>query len=247
VDWVIFGHAGDDRLTNEGTVGSDINGGTGNDTLENTGTVRDLYGAAGADVIVNEGVVVVDIHAGTGSDTVQLLNNAVINGIIDGGEDSNGSDYDRLEFRFTVSEDEYEELAAQIANASPSGGSISFGGQTYRWRNFEELVNLLQIAQAMQAADVTVTLSDGRLNVNDVAAPVAIYYSDGSLSVYDIGMNGGGTLAVSVDPQTLSIGQAAAGMGNTVTRLDEQTLRISAPDASGATYTFDMDAAVLGE
>jgi hypothetical protein len=68
-------------------------------------------------------------------------------------------------------------------------------------------------------------------------APVAIYYTDGALSLYDIGQTGAGTLALSVAPETLRVGETVEGQGSTVTRLDEETVRIS---AEGGSYTFDL-------
>jgi hypothetical protein len=60
--------------------------------------------------------------------------------------------------------------------ANPNGGTITIG-QTYTWINFEELVNLLQMAM----------FHDGRLNAFDFAATTVVYCEAQGIHLYTAG------------------------------------------------------------
>jgi len=85
----IKGLAGDDTITNNGTVGQHIWGNAGNDTITNNGTVGwHIIGGLGNDTITNNGTVGLYIYGGLGNDTI--TNNGTVGGYIfgDSGDDT---------------------------------------------------------------------------------------------------------------------------------------------------------------
>ena len=150
--------AGSDTITNTGDIQDDMFTGAGGDTIDNSGMVDNIYAEGGNDTITNTGHINNDINAGdgadsithsgsvdgnivagTGNDGVTLQNNAVVDGTIDGG-----ANYDILTFEFSSTDSNaLDKLAADIAAQNPSGGTVTYNGNTYTWTNFEELKQLL--------------------------------------------------------------------------------------------------------
>lgn len=220
----VTGAAGNDTITNNGTAGSiladDVATTSGNDIITNNGTVVTNIVAdntsltPGNDSVTNNGQVggnittgggtdsvtvgstgdvVGNIDAGDGNDAVTMNDGAMVGGIVDGGAGT-----DTLTFQFN---DPAEGAAAALALAalSPAGGTITFGGQTYTWINFEQLRALYTIAVQSGATDIKINIArinDSRLNAYDLGAPVAIYCVPGEhIEVIDIGGDGVNTVA----------------------------------------------------
>ena len=184
--------SGNDSITNNGTVEGDIYGdvlegdGAGDDTITNNGTVEgNINGNGGNDDITNTGTVNGGIDAGAGDDTVTLVEQAPVGGTVNGGDGT-----DSLEFDITSgNEDELTQWAQQIAAANPSGGTLTFGGVTYTWTNFEELVELLRLQ-----------------SLNTVTAPMQGFCrSSGNFDVYRIINSEEGELAFSVTPEEVAL------------------------------------------
>lgn len=146
---------GNDVIINNGLAVENIVGdsefedSSGNDTIINTGQVNGtIYGdsetanGTGNDTIVNSGTVGGGIDAGGGNDAVVLQNFGTVNGMVDGG-----AGFDTLQFDISSADyDQLLEWADQIFAANPNGGTITLNGVTYTWVNFEELVQLLNLA-----------------------------------------------------------------------------------------------------
>jgi hypothetical protein len=236
-----FGNdGGDDTITNTGTAGI-IYGNEGNDTISNDGTADSLEGDSGDDQILNAGTVNMGINAGTGDDTVTIeLGSTVVN-TIDGGADT-----DTLTFRVQTQVD-YDALVAALAGQLPAAGSITVGGQTYTWVNFEELRAILVnvVVPAVRSTLLQASFTDGRINHFDTGAPVAIYCTEGNVLVLDIDGNSQGTLAFMADAVTIraaAIGTLIAqGLGDSLSRSSDTTLTVNAPTLDGSkTYTFNF-------
>jgi hypothetical protein len=185
---VLDGAADRDTIINNGHMGGMLGGGDsdtlinngdgiamigefGNDTLVNNGRIHFMAGEAGSDTLINRGEVY-DILGNIHDDTVILQDGASVAGIINGGRD-----FDSLQFDITVGAQYYEEVARQIMAANPNGGTITINGQTYTWINFEELVDLLQMAM----------FHDGRLNAFDFAATTVVYCEAQGIHLYTVG------------------------------------------------------------
>jgi hypothetical protein len=91
----VDGVGGDDTIINNGLVGGSIvgdfdNGTGGDDVIINNGIVLgsiiadDLPNVGGDDLIVNGGIVLGNIYAGGGDDVIELGNESIVFGIIDG-------------------------------------------------------------------------------------------------------------------------------------------------------------------
>ncbi|MFN8372458.1 MAG: hypothetical protein U0694_06230 [Anaerolineae bacterium] len=187
---------GNDVIVNNGYVAGniyadgDFGTGTGSDIVVNNGTTTNIYGAGGNDTITNNGTVNGDISAGDGDDTVIIqAGAAVVGNSIDGG-----NNFDTLTFQLNSTDPaELEAAAAAIAAANPAGGTLTIGGVTYTWLNFEQLTQLLNI-----------------LRINGLADPLALFCAavDG-IDVYAINGNQG-YFALYVSQQQISNGVAHA-------------------------------------
>ncbi|MDX1991188.1 MAG: hypothetical protein SF029_02285 [bacterium] len=156
-----FGRGGADVITNSGIVEGYIIGDSaaegGTDTIINTGTVTaGIYGdvspetncrvdcypseRGAADIIINSGTVgscsncAAYIYAEGGDDVVTLRPGA------NGGDDNNlpvdgGAGNDTLIFEFGAA-------TPATYYGSPSSGSVTIDGQTFRWANFETVEGL---------------------------------------------------------------------------------------------------------
>ncbi len=90
----VDGDAGDDTITNYGTVLGVIDGSGGSDSISNYGTVsRYIDGGEGRDTITNGRLVSEDIYGGGDDDTINNTENGTVCGNIDGGE---GNDFINL-------------------------------------------------------------------------------------------------------------------------------------------------------
>lgn len=147
----VTGNGGNDHLIVNGEVDSDVKGDSadgdgGDDTIIINGSVGgDVFGDfadldGGDDVIIINGSVVGDIFGDDvfgagGNDTVTLGVGASVGGLIDGE-----GGFDTLKFAALT--------AAQVLGLDPAGGTITIGGNTFVWQNFEELIGLLVEAGA---------------------------------------------------------------------------------------------------
>ncbi len=199
----VLGNGGNDTLINNGIVGDDMDGDNaqhngGDDLIINNGTVGGDIEAddnttapnsrGGNDIIVVNGIVEGSVFGDFGvqfggDDTVILQNGA------NGGSDHemyiDGNDgNDTLVFNFTVNDHTaFDTLVAQIKDANPAEGSLTFNGQTFIWKNFEHLGN--QLVEATQAATRILIFDQYTLAYVDYTAKAsaAVYCMFGSLSL----------------------------------------------------------------
>ena len=240
VGGAVDGFAGEDTIVNDGVITGDVRGSEDSDTIYNNGRIGGSISAAyddpsetGAndDAIYNNGFVGGDVEGGGGNDTVALGMESAVVGVIDGGAGT-----DRLIFDLrAMSDEEIAAFAVLLAQQSPNGGTIVFGGALHRWVNFEQLITLLREA-ARQA------LTDGRLNGADAGAPIAAFCApNGGFALYDIGMDGQGTLAFEVTREQVNTALETArangaavliaeALGNQLYALPDSTLQWNAPD-----------------
>ena len=211
----------------------------GNNTVINTGTIATTDPAAagidtsvnsGNDTVINSGNITTGgaaaIQTGAGNDRV-IIAGGHVTGLIDGGADS-----DSLAFNLELGADGFDAVAAQIAAANPNGGSLTIGGNTYTWANFEELLSLLRLA----------AIGDGRLNALDFAATAVAYCAPaGGLDLYAVTPDGG-ALAFHVAPGSLTSGLVGAALDVSLTAQADGSLLLAGPGG----YTFVFDGGVCG-
>lgn len=179
----IFGHTAADNIRNYGTIQSDrysaIDTGGGADQIYNRGNITaransshlaPISSGGGNDVITNQGNIsetgsgFAAIEASYGSDRV-VIQGGVINDTIH-GDDYNGagsSDVDTLVFQFTGSSSEINVFRSAMASKSPREGSVTWRGNTYRWKGFERFELLLATGEG----------APGGLSAMAPASPVA--------------------------------------------------------------------------
>lgn len=152
-----------DSITNRGRIiavgGAAIYTHGGNDTINSYGTTQSTNSSAnrgaieagsGNDIItVYSGSVAdtssgVSIEAGTGSDSV-IIRGGSIPDLIDGDEVGSSGDSDTLTFRFTGTQAEIDAFRSAMNGKSPSGGSVTWRNNTYRWSGFERIVLDLRV------------------------------------------------------------------------------------------------------
>ena len=145
---------GDDVVTNHGTVTGYLRLGAGADSLQNFGEVGvEIRGGPDGDEIVNGGIAPF-IRGRAGDDVVTLITGAkstVING---------GDGIDTLVFKFAwLSPLDFQAIEAAVAS-NLAAGSVSVAGQTYTWRNMEQLTNnsTLRAAQVPTLSDLALIL-----------------------------------------------------------------------------------------
>jgi hypothetical protein len=151
------GNGGNDTIIINGTVqdviGDEVDGNGGDDTIiitydglvlgDITGDCT-LTGDGGDDSIIIDGIVVGNVigdcvGGAGGDDTVRIQDDGEVDGLID-GEDG----FDTLQFDAITQED------LNALGLDPAGGSITIGGITYTWANFESLIGLLaEIAERL--------------------------------------------------------------------------------------------------
>lgn len=140
------GDGGNDRIIVNGTVDSDVvgddaGGDGGDDSITINGHVGgDVYGDeasgdGGSDTIVINGTVDGDVYGddlGVGGDDHLIIGeDAEIDGTIYGDDG-----YDILEFRAI--------RQSVLDGLDPASGSITIGGITYFWQDFEQLIGYLE-------------------------------------------------------------------------------------------------------
>jgi hypothetical protein len=144
------GDGGNDTIIINGTVdyviGDGVNGNGGDDTIiitydgfvlgDITGDCT-VTGDGGDDYIAIDGIVVGDVigdcsGGAGGDDTVVINDDGEVDGLID-GEDG----FDTLAF------DAITQADLNALGLDPAAGSITIGGITYTWANFESLIGLL--------------------------------------------------------------------------------------------------------
>jgi hypothetical protein len=216
----IAAYDGDNTVINNGTITTTDPAAAGIDTSVNSGN----------DTVINRGDITTGgaaaIQTGAGNDSVTIAGGNV-SGLIDGGADT-----DSLNFDLELGADGFEAVAAQLAAANPNGGSLTIGGATYTWTNFEELLNLLRLA----------SIGDGRLNGLDFAATAVVYCAPGGgLDVYAV-TAGGGEMAFHVDPATAVSGVLGDALGVSLTAQGDGSLLLAGPSG----YTFAFDGGVCG-
>jgi hypothetical protein len=182
---------GSDNITNDGDVTGNIDTGDGNNVVTNSATViGNVVSGTGSDNVTNSGDVTGNIDTGDGNDTVTIDDTSSVGGTINGGT---GTDV----LQFTFNDPAAAAAAAVIlAQQSPAGGTVTIGGQTYTWVNFEQLKAIL-LATVGQSVSIKVRMiKDGRLNAYDLGAPIAIYcVPDEYVQVIDIHQDGINPLA----------------------------------------------------
>ncbi len=207
-------YSGSMEVTNSGTIAATGAEGIGigleysNGQIANNGTVSGSTAAIRQSdggltlAVTNSGTLNGDVLLDDGDDSFTAEGGA-INGMLDGG-----AGFDTLTFAFEVSGAEYAALASRLAAASPTGGSLTYGGATYTWVNFEEIVDHLSetpgvvpttgslVSSASPAAGEEAVyvppsacgsgaFADGRLNGHDVTASAIVYpYAVGGIDLY---------------------------------------------------------------
>ncbi|MEZ4666784.1 MAG: hypothetical protein R3E39_02490 [Anaerolineae bacterium] len=165
---------GDDTITINGTVGSV----SGDNLINGLGT--SIGGAdnitIGSNAQVNGNVSGETGATVGGDDTVTIVAGATITGVISGGNVA--GDNDTLIFSGTTTDAaEYNQVQAFVG-CNPCAGTVTVGGQTYTFQNFEQLVNLLTLViPPGTSAPVVITFRkapDDRINwqEGDWLAPI---------------------------------------------------------------------------
>jgi hypothetical protein len=242
--------SGDDTVSVNHTVNVNIEAGSGNDTIliDSQISVTQQGQPYSRTRITNQ--ITGSIDGGSGNDLVSLSSNAAGNTrgsgpgslFIDGGD---GVDTLALDFNAgTVSQAQADQYAYYMANNSPSG-TITINGVVFTWANFEQLSLLIQYAIAVlgdSPTAYTITFTDGRLNAEDVAAPVAIYCANGGFTVWQIDPNtGNGTQVIATTLAELGLAPVSGGMA-TLALAEGGTVQLTT--TSG--YSFSFDPAVCG-
>lgn len=160
-----------------------IGTGSGNDSVafdQQSGAFIVFTGAG--DDTVNSSGLNLEILTGDGNDHVTIDGNNPYNTIIPTSGLDGGNDYDILTFKFTVGSQKEKDSFNSLVSGDASSGTVTFGGHSYYWQNFEELNFLLKLAHASGSDDVSVAvLGDSRLNNRDMAAPIALYCKAGQI------------------------------------------------------------------
>jgi hypothetical protein len=148
-----------DTIYNYGNIRSDVEPAidlsSGNDTLYNYGLIEAwndsttdsvIEGGYGNDLIVNKGDILENkrgfaaIEGGYANDTV-IIQGGTIEGMIHGDGDygTRDGDIDVLVFEFAGSQSEIDAFTASVQSQSTESGSATWRGNTYTWRDFEEI------------------------------------------------------------------------------------------------------------
>jgi hypothetical protein len=168
---------GDDTITVNGTVGS-ING----DSLLTQGTR-----IGGADTIIINGTAIVngsitgETNASVGgNDTVTISTGATINGTISGGNAA--GDFDTLTFTGSTTDAAGYTQVQALVGCNPCSGTVTIGGKTYNFINFEQLVNLMTLIAIPANTPVVIMLDNqpAKPPINDMT----LICSDSNVMVY---------------------------------------------------------------
>lgn len=229
-----------------------VDAGGGDDVIINYGEIDaeevGIDAGDGDDKILIDGDVSVDddddtaIDGGAGDDRITIEDDADVDGVIDGGDG-----FDTLNLEVDVDEDDYDDVKDDLEDAG-SSGCVDISGREYCWRSIEELNSILTIIRRREANNYTEENAapfSERVNGQQLTAPVAIFCEpNGAISVWDIGANGQGTLAFTVDPTLALIAAitegapivAAEGLGNRLIAFPDDNLQVS--DETGYVFTF---------
>jgi hypothetical protein len=252
----IAGENGSDSVFNGGYLVGQLYGGYGNDTVVNAaysysagaylGPDNDqflnggylngsVYGGLGADQFTMHGYTAGGIYGEDGNDTVYLIGGTVI-GLINGGP---GSDVLTFQFTYTGSPAQIAAISAAFAAASPAGGTISIGAQTFTWINFEYLYNLMTLIAMEPGTEVTISIpAPQRLNADDLAAPVAVYCVSGAIEIWAIDAGGAGHFAFSVAAADVTAGTTVSADGIVFTSEPGGAFTVTATGHDGKPYAF---------
>jgi hypothetical protein len=179
------GNGGDDTIIINGVVdnvyGDSVTVNGGDDTIVINGLVNfdvtgdcTFTGDGGDDHITVNGEVggdvVGDCVGGVGGDdTITIGNGAIIGGLLD-GEDG----FDTLEF------DAITQADLDALGLDPAGGSITIGGITYTWLNFESLIGLL--AEIAERIGLRILFRANDLLATADAEGISVYAEHGRIA-----------------------------------------------------------------
>lgn len=145
---------GRDVLTNRGTISAQndevgdaaVDMGYSNDTLRSSGTIRETRSGYAA------------VEMGRGSDTM-IIEGGEIAGLIDGDSDFGAGEWDKdtLVFELIGTQAEIDQLVADMSAQSGAEGSVTYRGQTYRWRGFEIITLSLTVESPTPTLEPTGT------------------------------------------------------------------------------------------
>ena len=228
-----------------------------------SGTSRGIYSQSTLDILVNSGSIqeYVDLMhendtfiaaggtvAGTvllsaGDDSFTTLGGTVA-GRIDGGPG-----FDTLVFAFDVRDVDYAIVAENLANADPSGDTLTYIFKRFTWQDFELIVNWLNVIPTPGGPAIAPPIpADSRLNDIDLAPGALVYALGGGVAVD----TPAGERAISADATTLRAALAEADgahsavaietrLGLTLYALPEAVLLATSP-----TYAFAFQASRCG-
>jgi hypothetical protein len=205
----VLGNGGDDLIIINGLVLFDVTGDCadgdgGNDTIVINGEVGgDIFG----DCVAGAG----------GDDTVRLGAGASVGGTID-GEDG----FDVLQFSALTQ--------SQASALDPVSGTISFGGHTYVWQNFEQLLGLLR------AAGARILFESGSLLAVDQSDGIAVFAEHGRIAFIDFAaledLTPGSALAFST-PNAAGWYLLVTNLGANPANLSNELFQVTIFDAAG--------------
>lgn len=191
-DHGISGAGRSDTVTNSGSIIAGDNGISAegdNDVITNTGEIiagdDGINAGHGDDTIFQSGTIHAGgsaIDAGKGNDQVTIVIGSEITGRINGEDD-----IDTLIFQLTGDQATLDAFNTYIATngINASTGHLTFGGQSYRWVNFEQLQYLL-ILIATGNTTALENLSSGSAGLEELCSwPIkAFRLANGDLQVY---------------------------------------------------------------
>lgn len=238
--------AGDDHIDVTHNMSVDIEAGAGNDTITVLSGINVFAENDPPRRLHIDNEISGTIDAGDDDDSVTVGSNAADNTpeteqdtlFIDGGD---GVDTLTLEYDAgTISRHQANQIAHYMANNS-SSGTLTINGVVHVWTNFEELILLIEYAVASGTVrntlqNLNVRFTDGRLNGQHVAAPVAVYCANGGFAIWEIHPDtGDGTHAFTTTLADLLNSKESHGMV-TVAVADSGMIHLTAGD-----YFFPFD------
>ncbi len=252
---------GNGTVTNNGSSGIIANVPLGNGTVTNNGSATGLGNASiGDGTVTNNGTTGAIVNLSLTGTANTNINGTVTGDVVNGGMGANnqvtlgdgavvsGTIYNvgvngTLAFSMTVDASAIDKIAAQIAQANPSGGTITINGQTYTWSSFDQLKNLLKTA-----AGHFLHYGDGRINDKDAMETMAAYCAaGGGLTIWAINAQSQGTPVLSVSKQQITDALAkATSSGKNVEIAEAQGRQVwalksnelSLHDARGIVYDY---------
>jgi hypothetical protein len=172
------------------------------------------------------------IDAKGGNDSVTLSGNARIQGIVNGGDNS-----DTLNLNQSLSNCTAATLNASATTQGAAAGGLTINGAAFTWTNFEVLVAAMTNADSCNPSTSGANLTSNRINAQDAAAPIALFCaSPGNIAVYRVVGNTGAPLFAysRVGNQVAFIGDS---FGATVTVQGDGSVLIAMPQPDGKLYS----------